>query len=440
MYIDNHRVSHMSTYLGCFTKARDCKLQKGFGIMCINYFSVACFILTFSVTNTETATYSEVMDLFSTLMSNYSKDIRPTSNQDTATEVLLSLSIVSVIKLDEVDGILTTGISMVSYWKDVNMQWEPSDYGNITSLPIRKELLWTPDFVVFNPAEHTKSLGKDYEVTYVHANSSGHMKYPLVDVLNTACDVDVTYFPFDVQRCLLALMPLGLTHTYLNLTLKPIDMSRYYENNAWILKSTSVESLMYAKVQPYARFWLVLERRYAFYVLNMFFPVLFLAFLNTMVFILPADSGERVGYAITCLLSLSVYMTFTSEGLPNSSNPLPIIIFVLLSYIMISALICLATIVGLRLHLHNNNNASTPPKVLLKLLYFSHKKYDLKTEIAEPVESEAGNKMASQVHVQGHEFIWKDIATKFDRMCLITSNVCLLLLTLLYFALVFMSK
>ena len=56
-----------------------------------------------------------------------------------------------------------------------------------------------------------------------------------------------------------------------------------------------------------------------------------MVFLNTMVFVLPTESGERVGYAITCLLSLSVYMTFASEGLPDSSKPLPIITIGLLT-------------------------------------------------------------------------------------------------------------
>ena len=83
-----------------------------------------------------------------------------------------------------------------------------------------------------------------------------------------------------------------------------------------------------------------------------------IVFLNTMVYVLPADSGERVGYAITCLLSLSVYMTSASENLPDSSKPLPIITIVLLLYVAISALISMTTIVGLRFHLNDN---SRPP-------------------------------------------------------------------------------
>ena len=73
-----------------------------------------------------------------------------------------------------------------------------------------------------------------------------------------------------------------------------------------------------------------------------------MSFVNSMVFVLPADSGERVGYAITCLLSLSVYMTYASDNLPRSSRTLPIITVVLISYIIISAFISVGTVIGLR--------------------------------------------------------------------------------------------
>jgi hypothetical protein len=43
--------------------------------------------------------------------------------------------------------------------------------------------------------------------------------------------------------------------------------------------------------------------------------------LNIFVFLLPADSGERVGYAITVLLAIAVFLTISSDSLPATSNP-----------------------------------------------------------------------------------------------------------------------
>ena len=171
-------------------------------------------------------------------------------------------------------------------------------------------------------------------------------------LMQTKCDIDITFYPFDSQRCKLNVMPVGLRYDHVNLSTY-IDIPFYSENNAWISKSTT-SKIAYLGPHPYVKYTVNLERRYAFYILNLFSPILIMVFLNSMVFVLPADSGERVGYAITCLLSLSVYLTYASDNLPRSSRPLPIITVVLFSYIIISAFISVGAVIGLRLHKRMN--------------------------------------------------------------------------------------
>ena len=184
-------------------------------------------------------------------------------------------------------------------------------------------------------------------------------------------------------------------------------------------------------LHPYAKFLLVLERRFTFYILNLFLPVLILAILNTMVFMLPANSGERMGYAITCLLSLSVYMTFASESLPNSSQPLPIITSVLLTFIVISALICGGTIMGLQVHLHKTG---PPPTILLKICNISHKPCNRKTRSEDAAElDDTGMEDRNSMN-------WAEVANKCDKLCFIVSNVGIFLLTVLYLIIVLSGK
>ena len=173
------------------------------------------------------------------------------------------------------------------------------------------------------------------------------------------------------------------------------------------------------------KYLLKLKRRHTFYTLNLFSPVLILAYLNAMVFVLPAESGERVGYAITCLLSLSVYMTFASESLPNSSKPLPIITFVLLAYIVISTLISVCTVIGLNFHLRISS--CPPPKIVNYCLCCSRKTKDVERSGAETNE---------KLEVNYRKCCWKDVAKQFDRLCFIVSNSCISLLTFLYFVIV----
>jgi hypothetical protein len=71
---------------------------------------------------------------------------------------------------------------------------------------------------------------------------------------------------------------------------------------------------------PGVKFTLSLKRKYSYYLMNMILPVIVLALMAPFVFILPVESGEKMGYCLTILLSLSVVMTLVSESIPPTST------------------------------------------------------------------------------------------------------------------------
>ena len=368
------------------------------------------------------SSYSEEAKLHEFLSEGYNKHIRPRNKQTQITNIRVVFSLTSVTGVDEVKGIISTVCALFVYWRDDNLKWKPSMYGNITEITIDKNLIWSPGFTISNSATRMERLGESISSTQVYWRGTVRLEFG--HVIKTTCDITVTYFPFDSQYCDVRLFSIGVSSKYINLSISQIDTSVYMENNEWILKSTSAQ-IVYLGSTTYAKYTIILERRYTFYILNLFFPVLILAFLNAMVFVLPADSGERVGYAITCLLSLSVYMTFASESLPNSSKPLPIITLILLAYIIISALISVGTVVGLMLHLHDN---SKPPSgCLVKLLCLWNKTKSIKSRVA-------GSEDVVTTDIVYCS--WKDVAKVFDRLCFVASNICIILITSVYFVIV----
>jgi len=70
---------------------------------------------------------------------------------------------------------------------------------------------------------------------------------------------------------------------------------------------------------------LKLERRTYYYVMNLILPCTLIACTIFLEFILPAESGERVGLGITILLSMAVFQELTSEKLPSSSEHFPLL-------------------------------------------------------------------------------------------------------------------
>jgi hypothetical protein len=130
-------------------------------------------------------------------------------------------------------------------------------------------------------------------------------------------------------------------------------MDRYVPHNAWEIKDTAVWK-PYVQQQEVLVFKLNLKRNSGFYLLNLILPICVLGILNLLVFLLPPVSGERVGYSITVLLSIVVFLTITSSSLPGTSEPrMPTIFLLLTGYVVMSVLIVISVIIGLRFYLRN---------------------------------------------------------------------------------------
>ena len=83
---------------------------------------------------------------------------------------------------------------------------------------------------------------------------------------------------------------------------------------------------------------------------------MFLAFLNTLVFMLPCESGERMSYAITVLLSFAVFLTLVSEHLPKTSEPMSVLSYYMMLILVLSTLTCLAVILNMELFHRKTQN------------------------------------------------------------------------------------
>ena len=362
------------------------------------------------------ASLTDATSLRTALMTSYDKYTRPVLNQSHPVQLDVYLYLMSISGLDEVEGVLTSVIAFSVAWSAVNLQWTPSSYGNLGRIPINENLIWRPYFMVANGAKKANTIGMPN--LQAQLSSDGSVSMLIADLIESTCDVDVTYFPFDEQTCVIQFMAFSYSTDQINLTAHNAFLEHYSENNVWILKSTKSETDVFGTM-PFVKISITLDRRYTFYILNLYSPVIILSFLNAMVFILPADSGERTGYAITCLLSLSVYMTFASESLPTSSKPIPVLIYVLLIYVIISSLMCVQTIIGLKFHM--TDSSTEPPKCLARLCCHRAKRNAVADETTEMKHSEDED-----------NFTWKTFAVRFDRFCFVMNIFAICALSFLY--------
>ena len=65
---------------------------------------------------------------------------------------------------------------------------------------------------------------------------------------------------------------------------------------------------------------ILMSRNPTFYVMYLLIPSVLMAFVSVLVFLLPPESGERVGLSITVLLSYTVFLLMVSEISPRGGE------------------------------------------------------------------------------------------------------------------------
>lgn len=166
--------------------------------------------------------------------------------------------------------------------------------------------------------------------------------------MHATCNLDLTYFPFDIQYCNIRLVR-DLTYALpIRTSMRTSfgDILQFYtDNGAWRLDDYTPWDAHFGEIQLN----FTLHRKPMFVVVNVLSPIVVLVFLTPLVFMLPKDSGERVSYAVTVLLALSVYMTILSDNLPANSDPMPRLSVYLLVFYIITALIGLVIMLNLKI-------------------------------------------------------------------------------------------
>lgn len=226
-------------------------------------------------------------------------------------------------------------------WSDYQLQWDEADYGGIGVLRLPPDKVWKvknqnsskflafsqkfsfqPDIVLFNNADG------NYEVRY----KSNVLIYPNGEVLwvppaiyQSSCTIDVTYFPFDQQTCIMKFGSWTFNGDQVSLALYNnknfVDLSDYWKSGTWDIIEVPAYLNVYEgnPTETDITFYIIIRRKTLFYTVNLILPTVLISFLCVLVFYLPAEAGEKVTLGISILLSLVVFLLLVSKILPPTS-------------------------------------------------------------------------------------------------------------------------
>ncbi|XP_034944317.1 acetylcholine receptor subunit alpha-like [Chelonus insularis] len=301
--------------------------------------------------------------LYDDLLSNYNKLVRPVVNVTDALTVKIKLKLSQLIDVNLKNQIMTTNLWVEQSWYDYKLQWDPKEYGGVEMLHVPSDHIWRPDIVLYNNADG------NFEVTLATKatlNYTGRVDWKPPAIYKSSCEIDVEYFPFDEQTCVMKFgswtydgFQVDLRHIDEvhgnNVVDIGVDLSEFYTSVEWdILEVPAVRNEKYYTCcdEPYLdiTFNITMRRKTLFYTVNLIIPCMGISFLTVLVFYLPSDSGEKVSLSISILLSLTVFFLLLAEIIPPTSLVVPLLgKFVLFTMILDTFSICV-TVVVLNVH------------------------------------------------------------------------------------------
>ncbi|CAG9559773.1 unnamed protein product [Danaus chrysippus] len=421
--------------------------------------------------------------LYDDLLSNYNKLVRPVVNNTDVLRVCIKLKLSQLIDVNLKNQIMTTNLWVEQSWYDYKLRWEPREYGGVHMLHVPSDHIWRPDIVLYNnadgnfevtlatkatiyhqglvewkpPAIYKSSCEIDveyfpfdeqtcvlkfgswtadgnYEVTLMTKATvyhNGMVVWQPPAVYKSSCSIDVEFFPYDVQTCVLKLgswtydgFKVDLRHmdeqAGSNVVSMGVDLSEFYMSVEWDILEVPAVSINRIRIvifvksvhdefedfymssnrpimnekfytccdEPYLdiTFNITLRRKTLFYTVNIIIPCMGISFLTILTFYLPSDSGEKVTLSISILISLHVFFLLVVDIIPPTSLVVPLLgKYLIFAMILVSISICV-TVVVLNVHFRSPQTHRMAPwvkrvfiHILPRLLFMKRPQYKFDT-------------------------------------------------------------
>ncbi|KAI3384447.1 hypothetical protein SNEBB_001282 [Seison nebaliae] len=302
-------------------------------------------ILSIKIVHTSDHEAALIKQLFKT----YNSLIRPVKELNETIKIDFFISLLQIIHVFEKEQIMKTNVWLNMEWTDYQLKWKPEDFGNIQSIRVPSDRVWTPDIVLFNNADG------NYEVSYksnVVIYYYGAMLWVPPAIYKSSCYIDVKYFPFDEQVCEMRFGSWTFRAKQISFgKVKKVEVKDYHVSATWDL----IEGPMNISINQHTQkeeivYKIRIRRKTLFYTINLIIPSSLISFLSICVFYLPTVAGEKVTLCISILLALVVFLLMISKILPPTSIVIPLISKYLLFTFLVNIITIVVTVLLINWH------------------------------------------------------------------------------------------
>lgn len=377
------------------------------------------------------------------------------ATDDPLTRVGLRFEVTRLEKFDEIDGELKLLSSIFMLWSDKRLKWDTDTIAilqektvinyTITYLPMKLGEIWRPDIRLFNPLGEM-DIFKDKGNEAAVLGYIGVLFYDGLVKTDTYCQPNLENFPFDEHECSVQFV---VTSTVI--ANMPEKTQVFYDNAKWIYFpmqpcDLNLAPSRYGQEHNSERrvFPMKLIRRPAYLFLNIAVPLFVLSLLNTVVYFIPAVPEDRLSFCVALLLSFTVYLIYVAGLIPETSNPVPLIIYFLVFQFLLSAFITCSSFLTAML---NQRKETTPIPFLIKRIvifffnpcsrkigyYKRNVVQDNKIdELSVDEQRMPKDDVIKSSNAISTEVTWKQVALLIERFCMIVTFIVLVLEILLF--------
>ncbi|KAL5011028.1 hypothetical protein ScPMuIL_013333 [Solemya velum] len=332
--------------------------------------------------------------LYQELMIGYEKSVRPVINASNILIVNFGLRLNQIVDLDERHQVLTTNVFIDQKWRDENFFWTPDNHNSIKSLRIPAKNVWLPDTFIYNNADDG-STGF-MQGTYVLVDHDGYVLWPVPVKLKSSCKVDITYFPFDDQQCILRFgswIYSGLWMDYVTMQNDtPVDLSLYVNNSEWDLLSITLSKNIRTHSccpdpHPDMTYQLHIRRKTFYYIFNIIVPCIMLSVLTLLTFWLPPTSGEKITLGLSVFLAFSMFMLLIAEEVPATSESVPLIGIYLCVVMTLTSVSVIMAVMVINLYNRGMKTRRAPPWIRTLILKWLSKPLFINVDVERVAKS-----------------------------------------------------
>uniref|UniRef100_A0A3Q3VJ91 Neuronal acetylcholine receptor subunit alpha-5 n=1 Tax=Mola mola TaxID=94237 RepID=A0A3Q3VJ91_MOLML len=298
------------------------------------------------------SSYAKAEDkLFRHLFGSYQKWVRPVDHLNRTIRVKFGLAISQLVDVDEKNQRITTNVWMKQEWVDMKLRWNPDDYLGITIIRVPSDRIWLPDVVLYDNSD-----GRfEGTVTKAVVKYDGTISWTPPANYKSACTIDVTFFPFDLQNCSMKFGSWTYDGCQVDIILEDfhVDKRDYFDNGEWeIVKATGSRGVRMdgSASYPTVTYFFIIRRLPLFYTLFLIIPCIGLSFLTLLVFYLPSNGGEKISLCTSVLVSLTVFLLVIEEIIPSSSKAIPLIGEYLVFTMIFVTLSIIITVFAINIH------------------------------------------------------------------------------------------